>query len=108
MPMGLRNSPSVHQRRVANALREHIGKICHIYLDDIVVWSNSIEEHVKHTRKIMQCLREHGLCLNPNKTNCFALRSISLATIYPHTESRLRQTKLTEYSIGQCQKVPPT
>jgi hypothetical protein len=36
MPMGLRNSPPIHQRRVGGALREYIGKFCHIYLDDIV------------------------------------------------------------------------
>jgi len=37
MPMGFCNSPAIHQRRVTNALRQHIGKICHIYLDDIVI-----------------------------------------------------------------------
>src|SRR5271168_3982252 len=31
MPMGFRNSPAIHQRRVTNALREHLGKICHVY-----------------------------------------------------------------------------
>jgi hypothetical protein len=54
MPMGFRNSPAIHQRRVTNALREYIGKICHIYLDDIVVWSNTIEEHIINVRKIME------------------------------------------------------
>jgi hypothetical protein len=37
MLMGLRNVPAIHQRRVASALREHIGKICHVYLDDIII-----------------------------------------------------------------------
>jgi len=44
MPMGLCNSPPVHQRRVANALRELIGKICHIYLDDIVIWLKNMND----------------------------------------------------------------
>lgn len=35
MPMGLRNSPAVHQRRMFAALHQYIGKICHVYLDDI-------------------------------------------------------------------------
>jgi len=37
MPQGLRNAPSIHQRRVRAALRKYIGKFCHIYLDDIVI-----------------------------------------------------------------------
>jgi hypothetical protein len=56
MPMGLRNSPPIHQQRVANALRELIGKICHIYLDDIVIWSETIEDHEKHVRMVLDCL----------------------------------------------------
>ena len=37
MPMGIKNAPAIHQRRVSTALRAFIGKICHVYLDDIVV-----------------------------------------------------------------------
>jgi len=72
MPMGLRNSPPVHQRRVANALRELIGKMCHIYLDDIIIWSNTIEEHERHVRMVLECLRKHGLRLNGKKSEFFS------------------------------------
>jgi len=48
MPMGYCNAPSIHQRRVTAALRKYLGKICHIYLDDIIVWSNDIVEHEKN------------------------------------------------------------
>lgn len=47
MPMGLRNSLAIHQQRVTAALQSHIGKICHIYLDDIIIWSDSIDQHIK-------------------------------------------------------------
>ena len=45
MPMGGCNGPSTHQRRMTDALRDLIGKICHVYLDDIIIWSQSVEEH---------------------------------------------------------------
>jgi len=48
MPMGYRNAPLIHQRHVTAALRKYLGKICHIYLDDIIVWSNDIVEHEKN------------------------------------------------------------
>ena len=28
-------------------LQSHIGKICHIYLDDIIIWSDFIDQHIK-------------------------------------------------------------
>ena len=40
MPMGLKNAPAIHQRCVTAVLRELIGKFCHVYLDDIVIWPN--------------------------------------------------------------------
>ena len=45
MPQGCRNAPSTHQRRMNNALRPYIGKICHVYLDDIIIWSQTLDEH---------------------------------------------------------------
>jgi len=72
MLMGLRNSPPVHQQRVANALHELIGKMCHIYLDDIIIWSNTTEEQERHVRMVLECLWKHGLRLNGKKSEFFS------------------------------------
>jgi hypothetical protein len=71
MLMGLRNSPAIHQRQMTAALREHLGKICHIYLDDIIVWSDTVAEHTKHIELIMASLRKARLYCNPNKCKFF-------------------------------------
>jgi hypothetical protein len=55
-----------------NALHELIGKICHIYLDDIVIWSSTVEEHERHVRMVLECLQKHGLCLNGKKSEFFS------------------------------------
>lgn len=73
MPMGLRNAPAIHQHRVTAALQPWIGKICHIYLDDIVVWSNTVEEHLENVHTILLALREAGLYCNPKKMHLFQL-----------------------------------
>jgi len=75
MPMGLCNSPTIHQRRVTAALREYIEKICHIYLDDIVIWSQDVIEHTKHIDLIMKALQKAKLYCNPKKCH-FYLREI--------------------------------
>jgi len=63
MPMGCRNAPAMHQRRMNQALRKYIGKICHVYLDNIVIWSRSVKEHRKNVRIILQALRDADLSL---------------------------------------------
>jgi hypothetical protein len=73
MPQGLRNAPSIQQRRVTTALREHIGRICHVYLDDIGIWSDNVEEHERHVRIIFDCLKAAGLYCNEKKTKLFQL-----------------------------------
>jgi hypothetical protein len=71
MPMGLRNAPAIHQQHVNMALHKFIGKICHIYLDDIVTWSNTVEEHRNHVRLILDALHTAGLYCNLKKTKLF-------------------------------------
>lgn len=71
MPMGIRNAPAIHQRRVTSALRQWIGRICHVYLDDIVIWSQSIDEHKRNVEIILNALKHNKLYCNPKKTRLF-------------------------------------
>ena len=71
MLMGLHNSPAIHQRQMTAALCEHLGKICHIYLDDIIVWSDTITDHIKHIDMVMKSLRNARLYCNPDKCRFF-------------------------------------
>ncbi|PSS03898.1 hypothetical protein PHLCEN_2v3942, partial [Hermanssonia centrifuga] len=71
MPQGCRNAPATHQRRMFSAFRQHIGSICHVYLDDIVIWSQTLEEHRRNVETILQCLRENKLYCSPKKTDLF-------------------------------------
>lgn len=71
MPQGMKNSPSIHQRWVNDVLHEFIGKICHIYLDDIIIWSQSLEEHQEHVCQIIDALRKECLYCNVKKSEFF-------------------------------------
>jgi hypothetical protein len=70
MPMGLRNAPAI-QRRINQALRKYIGKICRVYLDNIVIWSQTLQEHEDNVRTILRALQEAGLYCNLKKTKLF-------------------------------------
>src|SRR5713101_1667900 len=73
------------------ALREYIGKICHVYLDDIVIWSDTVTEHTKHIVLIMEALKKAQLYFNLDKCKFFLLEldflghHISCHGIEPHS-----------------------
>ena len=61
MPFGLTNAPAVFQRMMDKVLAGLIGRIVMVYLDDIVIYSRSEEEHVQHLELVFARLREAGL-----------------------------------------------
>lgn len=71
MPQGCRNAPATHQRRMVAALRHLIGKICHVYLDDIIIWSSSLKEHIQNVEAVLLALRDASLFCSKKKTELF-------------------------------------
>ncbi|XP_033230383.1 uncharacterized protein LOC117181620 [Belonocnema kinseyi] len=67
LPMGLKNSPATFQRMMDTALRGLIGKICFAYLDDIVVFGSTLQEHNENLVILFERLRATGLKLQPDK-----------------------------------------
>ncbi|KAI2646312.1 Transposon Tf2-6 polyprotein [Labeo rohita] len=61
MPFGLANSPSYFQAFVNDVFRDMLNRWVIIYIDDILIYSNSLTEHVQHVRLILQRLIEHQL-----------------------------------------------
>src|SRR5215472_7085835 len=74
MPMGGTNGPPTHQRRMYHALRHLIGKICHVYLDDIVIWSQTLKEHEENVHTVLQALQDACLLCSSKKTQLFTTR----------------------------------
>jgi transposase InsO family protein len=66
-PMGICCGPPVYQREMQRALAGLTGECVLVYLDDLVIYSNSIEEHAQHLRAVLSRLREHGLTLKKEK-----------------------------------------
>jgi len=53
------------------ALRGLIRKICHAYLDDIIIWSQNVAEHAKNVKLVLDALRKASLFCSPKKTALF-------------------------------------
>ncbi|KAG7003723.1 Transposon Tf2-9 polyprotein [Fusarium oxysporum f. sp. conglutinans] len=67
MPFGLTGAPATFQRYINDALREHLDIFCTAYLDDILIYSRTREEHIEHLKLVLQRLRSAGLFANPSK-----------------------------------------
>ena len=74
MPFGLTNAPATFQRLMENSLRELHLTWCLIYLDDIVVYSKTLEDQITRLRGVFLKLREANLKLKPSKCNFFKKR----------------------------------
>lgn len=68
MPFGLKNAPSTFQRVMDNVLRDLIGKVCLVYMDDIIVYSTSYQEHLINLRKVFDALRKYNLKIQLDKS----------------------------------------
>lgn len=70
MPFGLANAPGVFQELMSIVLRGQ-EDFALAYLDDILVFSNTIEDHLQHIERVLSSLREHNLKLKPAKCEFF-------------------------------------
>ena len=77
LPFGLTNAPAIFQRAMNKALAGLTGKICMVYIDDIVVYSRTPAEHARHLEQVLQRLRSAGFQLKPSKCS-FGLSEIEL------------------------------
>ena len=67
MPFGLTNAPAVSQALVNYVLRDMFNKFVFVYLDDILIFSRSQSEHVRHVRLVLQSLLENRLFVKAEK-----------------------------------------
>ena len=61
VPFGLTNAPTVFMCLMNGVFKDYLDKFVIVFLDDILVYSKTEEEHEQHLRMVLQVLREHQL-----------------------------------------------
>ncbi|KAK3506442.1 hypothetical protein QTP70_017059, partial [Hemibagrus guttatus] len=67
MPFGLTNAPAVFQALINRMFQDLLGKWVIAYIDDILVYSTSMEEHVRHVQEVLSRLQQHHLYIKLEK-----------------------------------------
>ena len=67
MPFGLANAPSSFQNYINDTLKGYLDEFCTAYIDDILIFSQSLEEHHDHVRKVLKRLLDAGLQIDIKK-----------------------------------------
>src|SRR6266496_3888668 len=75
MPFGLKNAPPTFQRLMNEVLDGYLNKFVEVYIDDILIYSKTFEEHMEHLEKVFQRLQEANLMVKFRKCN-FCLANI--------------------------------
>ena len=94
MPFGLSGAPATFQRFINDTLREYLDVFCTAYLDDILIYSRTREEHEEHLRKVLTALREAGLYAKIQKCEFFKSETTFLGVIVGRNGIRMDPKKI--------------
>ena len=67
MSFGLKNAGATYQKLVNMMFNDQIGKTTEVYMDDMLVKSRMVENHVEHLTQMFNVLRKYQMKLNPLK-----------------------------------------
>ncbi|RFU73004.1 hypothetical protein TARUN_9252, partial [Trichoderma arundinaceum] len=94
MPQGLTNAPASFQKRINHVLKEYLDEFVIAYIDDILIFSKTLEEHEEHVHKVLQKLQDAKLLVNPEKCAFHTQRVEFLGHIISPGEIQMDPKKL--------------
>ena len=76
LPMGLCTSPSIFQRVMRTIVSPFLNKFVHVYIDDCIIYSKSLEDHLDHINLVLKAFEKSGILLNAAKCS-FGVTSLN-------------------------------
>ena len=107
MPFGLTNAPGTFQRAMNDIFKNELYKFVLVYLDDIIIYSKTFDDHIVHLRSVFELLLSAGLRLNRTKCEFFKNEIdylgyiVSIDGIAPNTK---KMESITSYPEPTNQK----
>ena len=102
MPFGLTNAPAAFQHFMNDVLRESLDHFVLVYLDDILVFSDSQEEHVQHVRSVLERLIAAKLYCAPEKCEFNVHRTEFLGFVVGENGVSMAEDKVNAVLAWPC------
>lgn len=71
LPFGLKNAPSIFQRAIDDILRENIGTFVQVYMDDVIIYSETAADHLVHLEWVLRVLKDANMRVSKEKSEFF-------------------------------------
>ena len=104
MPFGLCNAPATFQRLMERCMGELNLRECLNYLDDIIIFSTTFEEHLQRLQAVFERLKEHNLKLKPSKCMLFRKKVTYLGHVVSEAGIETDPTKIEAIRSWPTQK----
>jgi len=95
MPFGLCNAPGTFQREMNNISKDILYEFVLDYLDDIIVFSKTMDDHIRHIRTVFEVLVNEGLKLRLSKCDFFKTKINYLGHVITDKGFRPEEEKIS-------------
>nr|CAE04489.2 OSJNBa0094O15.8 [Oryza sativa Japonica Group] len=102
MTFGLKSAGATYQRAMNYIFHDLIGLLVEVYIDDVVVKSKEVDDHVADLRKVFERTRKYGLKMNPTKCD-FGVSAWQFLGFLVHE----RGIEVTQRSVNAIKKILP-
>ena len=104
MPSGLTNAPASFQRTLDILLSRYKWQSCLIYLDDVIIYSNTVDDHFNHVDKILSALNAAGISLKLRKWEFFTDKVKYLGHVIRPGKLEIDRTRIAALEKAQPPK----
>ena len=91
---GLKNAPAEFARYMSNILREFVNDFVVVYFDDIIIYSENPEDHLRHVRKVLEKIKRHKVNLKISKCEFGVKETEFLGQIINGKTMRMQEEKV--------------
>ena len=104
MPFGLTNTPVTIQKMVNKALQSYLDRFAIIYMDDILVYSDIYDQHIRHVRMVLDALKQKNLKIKTEKCKFHVKEITFLGFIITPKNIQMETTKINNIQTWPAPK----
>ena len=99
MPFGLTNASATMQRVVNKALQSYLDKFAITYMDDILIYSDTYDQHIKHVKLVLDALKQKNLKIKTEKCRFHVKEMTFLKFVITPGNIQMETTKVDSIQI---------